>query len=125
MEAYEERRECVRMPSSAEVEVKKGRRKAVGRVVDISPAGCQLVSDVDLDIGDFIKILFALNPNDPSVEIRGEIRWTKKEANSPEKRYGIQFKEREKFERLGPLFLDYLAFKKKMELLRKEKKEKN
>ncbi len=121
MDNYEERREFVRMPASAKAVVRQNRKKWDAAVVDISPGGCQLLCSEKLKKEDPIKLDFILNEQDPVIQIQGKIAWTKKHESEPLWNHGIQFKEREKFEKLGPMFLDYLAFKKKMNLLKKVK----
>lgn len=125
MDTYSDRREFVRMPSTTPVQVSVGRKHGEGTVIDISPGGCQLVYAPLLEKGKKVKIEFTLVPGDPSVEVLGDVMWVKPGEGDEGHRYGIQFKEREKFEKLGPMFLDYLTFKKKMDVMRKEKRKEN
>lgn len=124
----EERRRFIRMPTFLEVVVKKEgiATEEKGLILDISPGGAKLVYRESLPLGMIVILKFSLEEGIPPVEIEGRVVWGKKDMKSDiksEYHHGIQFLKHEEFSKLGDKFLDYLAFKKRMESF-KEKNEK-
>lgn len=116
---YAERRKFLRMPTSIKVQVreaaKPGAKKREAVVADISPGGARLHCNLKFRKGMRLILYFLVEKEVEPVDVEGKVMWCSQGEGPDELQYGIQFIEASEFEKLGDKFLDYLAFRKRME----------